>query len=79
MLGLDGEVLLSYPTSWANTLRAQWGMNPTNTSDFPFGAEQVSKHAMSIIACSHGTLLSVFLSYYADVRDGLLWKHSAVG
>ncbi len=34
----DGSVMSSYPTSWANTLRAEWGYTSVNTSEYPFGA-----------------------------------------
>lgn len=34
----DGTVSSAYTTSWANTLRAEWGYEPINTSAYPFGA-----------------------------------------
>ena len=30
-----------YPTAWATTLRAQWGMTQLNTSDYGYGADQL--------------------------------------
>ena len=37
----NGSVTRAYPTSYANTHRAEWGMSAMNTSDMLFGASQV--------------------------------------
>jgi hypothetical protein len=35
----DGTVKAAYPTSWASTLRPEWGMTAINTSDYMAGAD----------------------------------------
>ncbi len=37
----DGKIASAYPTSYASTLRNEWGIVPMNTSDFIFGADSV--------------------------------------
>jgi hypothetical protein len=34
----DGRVLASYPASYQNSLRGNWGYEPMKTGDYPFGA-----------------------------------------
>ena len=31
----------AYPTSYANSLRAEWGQMPMNTSDYSWGTDQI--------------------------------------
>lgn len=40
----DGTVSSAYPTSWATTLRAEWGMTAINTSDYAYGADSIFEH-----------------------------------
>jgi len=40
-VGEDGEVKFSYPASYQNTLRGNWGYSAKKTSDFIFGASQL--------------------------------------
>ena len=40
----DGTVNYAYPTSWANTLRAEWGMTAINTSDYIGGADAIFEY-----------------------------------
>jgi hypothetical protein len=37
----DGQVTFSYPSSWANTQRAGWGIDPGVTSGFSCGASEL--------------------------------------
>ena len=45
----SGDVTPSggYPTSWANTLRSEWGYQPINTSAYVSGASQLYAHECS--------------------------------
>lgn len=40
-IGVRGEVTASYPASYQNTLRGNWGYEPRETGDFSFGARQL--------------------------------------
>ena len=40
-VGADGSLASAYPTAWATTRRAQWGMQDIVTSDYGFGADQL--------------------------------------
>jgi len=40
----EGRVTDAYPTSWASTLRPQWGMTVLNTSDYIAGADTIFEH-----------------------------------
>jgi len=37
----DGTVRFAYPSSYQNTLRGNWGYEPTKTSDYHFGASEL--------------------------------------
>ncbi|MBZ0257293.1 hypothetical protein K8I31_14590, partial [bacterium] len=37
----DGTVKFSYPTSWFNTVRGNWGYHPKRTSDYSFGSSNL--------------------------------------
>jgi hypothetical protein len=40
-IGEGGKVKFSYPSSYQNTLRGNWGYAPTKTSDYIFGSAQL--------------------------------------
>ncbi len=43
-VGEDARVRFSYPASYQNTLRGNWGYETTRTSDFVFGGAQLFEH-----------------------------------
>ncbi len=43
-IGPEGEVEFSYPASYQNTLRGNWGYTRKKTSDFVFGGSQLFEH-----------------------------------
>ena len=48
----NGSVAQAYPTSYANTQRAEWGMEAMNTSDYIYGASSVSHVPGAEDACA---------------------------
>jgi hypothetical protein len=83
-LGENGQVKASYPSSYQNTLRGNWGYTARKTSDFVFGGAELFEHdgygpEMMIGACPQPTAAedcnAVFNRTGAMLREAFTLAH----